>query len=102
MDNSQNNSDVFVKLISLDGPQAYPVRIFFVPAYGSFTLNKITAGNYDVRYRDLDSGHLSRSEAFTLKEIPTEDSIQYSNVTLTLYKVHDGNMHIYDLSEAES
>lgn len=28
VDNSQNDSDVFVKLVSLDGPNAYPVRVF--------------------------------------------------------------------------
>lgn len=101
VDNSQNNSDVFAKLVSLDGPQAYPVRTFFIPAYGSFTLNKVTAGNYDVRYRDLNTGRLSRSESFNLEEIPTDNGIQYSTITMTLYKVRHGNMQVYELSEAE-
>ena len=30
--NSQNDSDVFVKLVSLDSAQAYPVRQFYIPA----------------------------------------------------------------------
>ncbi|MBA3756839.1 MAG: J domain-containing protein [Nitrosomonas sp.] len=33
IDNIQNNSDVFVKLVSLDSPQAYPVRQFYIPSY---------------------------------------------------------------------
>lgn len=101
IDNSQNDSDVFVKLVSLDGEQAYPVRQFFIPAFGSFTLDKVTAGNYDIRYRDLGSGGLSRSEAFNLQELPTYDGVQYSNITMTLYKVRNGNMRTYGLSEAE-
>jgi|SRR3990172_4983534 len=101
VDNSQNDSDVFVKLVSLDGPQAYPVRTFFIPARGSYTLNKVTAGNYDVRYRDLTTGRLSRSEAFILEEVPTYNGTQFSNITMTLYKVLHGNMQTYGLSEAE-
>jgi hypothetical protein len=101
VDNSRNDSDVFVKLVSLDSPQAYPVRQFYIPAFGRFTLNKITAGSYDIRYRDLGNGGLSRSEAFNLEEIETSDGVQYSNITMTLYKVQNGNMQTYSLSEAE-
>jgi hypothetical protein len=101
VDNKQNDSDVFVKLVSLDGKNTYPVRAFFIPARGSFTANRVTAGNYDVRYRDLNSGHLSRSEQFTLEEIQTYDGTQFSNITMTLYKVRYGNMQTYDISEME-
>lgn len=101
VDNSRNDSDVFVKLVSLDSAQAYPVRQFYIPAFGSFTLNKLTAGNYDIRYRDLGNGGLSRSEAFNLEEIPTYNGTQFSNMTMTLYKVQNGNMQTYGLSEAE-
>lgn len=101
IDNSRNDSDVFVKLVSLDSAQAYPVRQFYIPAFGSYTLNKVTAGNYDIRYRDLGNGALSRSEAFILEEIPTHNGTQFSNITMTLYKVSNGNMQTYGLSEAE-
>lgn len=101
VDNSRNDSDVFVKLVSLEGTQAYPVRQFYIPAYSRFTLNKITAGNYDIRYRDLSTGGLSRSEAFSLEEIPTYDGVQYSNMTMTLYKISNGNMQTYGISEGE-
>lgn len=101
IDNAQNDSDVFVKLVSLDGPQAYPVRQFFIPAFSSFTLKKVTAGSYDIRYRDLSSGGLSRSEAFNLKETPTYNGTQFSSMTMTLYKVQNGNMQTHELSETE-
>lgn len=101
VDNSRNASDVFVKLVSLDGAQAYPVRQFYIPAFDSFTLNNVTAGSYDIRYRDLGNGGLSCSESFNVEEISTDDEIQYSNMTMTLYKVKNGNMQTYGLSEAE-
>ncbi len=101
VDNGQNGSDVFGKLVSLDGPRAFPVRIFFIRAHGSFTLSSVTAGKYDIRYRNLDTGGLSRSEAFSLDEIGTYQGTQFSEVTLTLYKVQNGNMQTYGLDEAE-
>ncbi|MFO0699565.1 MAG: DnaJ domain-containing protein [Nitrospira sp.] len=98
VDNSRNDSDVFVKLVSLDGPQPYPVRQFYIPAFGSFTVSNVTAGRYDIRYRDLNTGTLTRSDARTLQENPTYGSTQY---TITLYKVLNGNLHTYGLSEKE-
>lgn len=101
VDNSQNDSDVFVKLVSLGGAKAYPVRQFFIPASGKFTIKKITAGSYDIRYRDIKNGSLSRSEAFNLEETATQNGTQFSNISMTLYKVQNGNMQTYGLSEAE-
>lgn len=101
VDNSRNDSDVFVKLVSLDGEKAFPVRQFYIPAFGSFLVDKVTAGSYDVRYRDLSTGGLSRSEAFKLKEITTYEGTQFSEMTLTLYKVQNGNMQTFDLAETE-
>ena len=101
VDNTRNDSDVFAKLVSLDGARAYPIRVFFIPAHSQFTVNNVAAGNYDVRYRDLASGHLAKSEAFRLQETPTYGGIQYSTLTMTLYRVRHGNMQTYDISEDE-
>ena len=101
VDNSRNDSEVFVKLVSLGGVEAFPVRQFYIPAFGSFTLKKVTAGSYDVRYRDLSSGGLSRSEAITLSEMHTSQGPQFSRMTMTLYKVKNGNMKTFGLAEGE-
>ena len=101
VDNTQNDSDVFVKLVSLDGAQAYPVRQFFIPAFGTFTLEKVTAGSYDVRYRDLTNGGLSRSDAFSIDETTTYEGTEFSRFTMTLYKVRNGNMRTHGLAENE-
>jgi hypothetical protein len=101
IDNGQNNSDVFLKLVSLQGAVARPARQIYIPARSRFTIKNLTAGAYDVRYRDLTSGGLSRSESMTLTETTTSRNIQYSAVTLTLYKVANGNTATYGLSEDE-
>lgn len=61
----------------------------------------VTAGTYDVRYRDLTTGGLSRSESFVLEETQVSGGIQYSQMSLTLYKVQNGNMQTYRLGEDE-
>lgn len=101
VDNSRNDSDVFVKLVSLSTAEAYPVRQFYIPARGTFMAENVTAGTYDVRYRDLTTGGLSRSESFVLEETRVSGGIQYSQMSLTLYKVQNGNMETYRLGEDE-
>lgn len=101
VDNEQNESSVFVKLVSLDGANAYPVRQFYIPERSSFTLRKVTAGNYDIRYRDLSTGGLARSESFDVHETRTGKGIEYSDITMTLYKVEGGTFETYDLAESE-
>jgi len=101
VDNSQNNSAVFVKLISLDGSTAYPVRQFYIPAFGGFILRDVSKGNYDIRYRDLSNGGLSRSETFNVEEIETSEGKQFSNITMTLYKMQNGNFKTYPIPESD-
>jgi hypothetical protein len=40
----------------------------FIRAHETFTVQNIRAGKYDVRYQNLDSGSLSRIDAFDLKQ----------------------------------
>jgi hypothetical protein len=101
VDNGQNDSDVFVKLVSLSGANAYAVRQFYIPAGRRFTLEDVRQGTYDIRYLDLSSGARSRSEQFSLTETRTDRGIHYSELTLTLYKVRNGNMHMYPLADDE-
>ena len=101
IDNSRNNSDVFVKLVSIDSAKAFPVRQFFVTAFGTFTVNKVRAGNYDVRYKDLNLGSISKSEPFELTETPTNGGVEYSTMSMTLYKIQDGNMETTTSAESD-
>ncbi|MGO4715259.1 J domain-containing protein [Bradyrhizobium sp. 2TAF24] len=86
VDNSRNDADVFVKLVSSDGENASAVRQFFIPAGRSFTLGSIRQGIYEIRYKDLNSGVRFRSDTFTLTDSRTSSAIGHSRATLTLYK----------------
>lgn len=101
VDNTQNDSEVFVKLVSIRDNKSHPVRVFYIPKFETFKINNVDAGLYDIRYRDLTTGGLARSESFTLEEISTYSGTQYSDMTMTLYKVRNGNMRTYGLSESE-
>lgn len=100
VDNTQNDSDIFVKLYWLNGGTV-PVRHFFIPAHSSFSLENVNIGTYDVRYKDLSTGMKYRTEEFQLEEIDTGDGIQYSDLSLTIYKVQNGNMETYDIDESQ-
>ena len=99
VDNTGNDTDVFVKLFDLNAPHPSAVRVFFLKAGGKFGVKDIRVGTYDVRYRSLNSGYLAKSEKFELTEREEERGIRYSNISMTLYKVLNGNMQTYSISE---
>lgn len=101
IDNSSNSTDMFVKLVALDSNKTVPVRHAFISANQSFTMNRIKAGRYDVRYMDLSDGSLSRSESFVLEEIHDLDGTRFSVTKMTLYKIANGNMQTYSLAPSE-
>jgi curved DNA-binding protein CbpA len=101
VDNTRNASDIHGKLVAVDNPVDSPVREFFIPAGQKFEITRIRAGSYDVRYRDLETGALSKSEQFILTERATQNGRQFSNITMTLYKVTDGNMQTFRIQEGE-
>ena len=101
IDNSQNSSDVFVALNYLDGQQPNPVRLILIKANYQLKITGIKTGRYDVRYKDLTSGGISKSEAFDLYEFPSQTGTEYSNITMTLYTVQNGNMHTSTIGENE-
>lgn len=101
VDNDQNSNDVFVKLVAIGVKSTEPVRQFFIPAHGEFEARNLEAGEYDIRYMDLDDGSLARSESFSLKQMEEVGGTRFSNITMTLYKVRNGNMQTYPLLPSE-
>lgn len=101
IDNTHNGSDVHLKLYALDHSPPVAARHVFIKAGDIFTFRNIKAGNYDVRYRDLRNAGISKSEGFKLQEIHENSVTKYSEITLTLYKIQNGNTRMSDISEAE-
>jgi curved DNA-binding protein CbpA len=101
IDNSQNDSDVFLKLVWHGPDKHIAVRLMFIKGGDVFKLEAIERGEYDLRYQDLDSGAMNRSRNFTLEEIEETDGIRYSTVTITLYKVRGGNSPMHEIPEED-
>lgn len=101
IDNSRNTEAVFGKLYYLDGSKLEAVRHFYIPGGGGLNLRDISPGNYDVRYKGLQNGSISKSETILMEEYEDYDSLRFSEITMTLYKVSNGNMQTYSISESE-
>ena len=93
IDNTQNREPVYVRLWMVSPSR--PVRAFTIASNGSFTLNNLTPGTYELRYkylyenREAESG--AKSQSFNLTQYETETGTRYSVTTITLYKVSNGN-----------
>jgi hypothetical protein len=101
VDNTRNDSDVYVKLFGLNTKEPAAVRHFLIKSHEEFKIADIRPGRYDIRYRNHDSGLASKTEVFELKETRVENVIRYSDITLTLYKIAGGNMRIQEITDEE-
>ena len=99
--NTLSDSGVFVKLISLNQAKAYPVRVCFIPKHSQFQFEKVSQGRYDVRYQNLTTGSILKSQPFTLTETTTESGTQFDKYSLTLYTVLNGNTHTETIDESQ-
>lgn len=93
IDNTGNEEPVYVRLWSQNPSK--PVRTFYVAARDRFTLRKLNPGFYELRYKylyeDKEAERGVKSESFELNEKESYDGIRYSVLTITLYKVRNGN-----------
>jgi len=101
LDNSKNSTDAFVKIVSVSETAPRVVRSIFLQASDRFTVNNLRAGNYEIRYQNLDTGILMRSEVFALEESAIASGTRYSTVTLTLRSRPDETMNTFSLAPEE-
>lgn len=99
IDNSQNDSDVYVKLFNISGQ--YVSRNFLVKAYDKYKIVDINQGNYTVKAKFLNDCSFTESEEFEIKENQIYDGVEYSNISMTLYKVANGNLDTKSIDENE-
>ena len=97
IDNTQNSSDAFVKIVSVGESEPKVVRNVFIQAADRFTVSNLRAGTYELRYQNLDSGQMLRSEVFALEESAIASGMRYSTVTLTLHSRADESMNTFAL-----
>jgi curved DNA-binding protein CbpA len=101
IDNTKNDADVFVKLVHITDQKAFPVRHLFIPKGESAKTGNLKPGQYDVRYQDFSTGSFVKTEAFELVEVREADGVRFSEISMTLYKVRDGNMQTQQIPESE-
>lgn len=91
VDNRQGGRDAVAR-IYLNG-QKPAVRSMYVKHGETFKAEAILPGTYVFRYRFIGSEDTFESDkSFQLTQTETETGTRYSNVTVTLFKVKDGNM----------
>lgn len=87
LDNSANPSDVYAKLYAHREARPFAVRWVFVKGNSSFVLGELRPGRYEVRYRDLDNGVVTRSEPFELREGSVAEGTRFTAARIPLQKV---------------
>lgn len=91
VDNRQGGRDAVAR-IYLNG-QKPAVRSMYVKHGETFKAEAILPDTYVFRYRFIGSEDTFESDkSFQLAQTETETGTRYSNVTVTLFKVKDGNM----------
>jgi hypothetical protein len=100
-DNSDGESDVFARLVCLEYEGALTARHFFVPAHTRFVLTDVTAGTYDIRYRELSSNALWRSSYFRARETVTATGKEFSDLEISPASERNGRAARYPLMESE-
>jgi hypothetical protein len=93
IDNSKGGGDAVVRLYR-DG-KTPAARSMFVKNGETFTAEAVAPGAYRLRYRYIGSEDtFEADETFTLAESKTETGTRFSRMTVTLYKVANGNMTV--------
>jgi hypothetical protein len=110
IDNRKNGSDVIVKLYDVGASPPTPARVIFLQAGDRLKMETIDAGQYDLRYQDLNSGSRFGSESFRLTEGhettrrddgATVRKSQASDDTITLYTTPEGRFKFREIGPGE-
>ena len=100
MDNSTGDRDAIARLYL--GGKKPAARSMYIKLGEKFTSKSLEPGTYTMRYRFIGSTDTFEAEnPFALSESKTETGRRFSNVTVTLYKVRDGNMKSIKVSADE-
>jgi hypothetical protein len=86
LDNSANSSDVYLKLYAYRDARSFTVRWVYVKGGDAFTVRDLRPGRYEIRYRDLDNGIVTRSEPFELRENTVAEGTRITAVRIPLVK----------------
>jgi hypothetical protein len=100
-DNSGGQSDLFVKLIDLDQKPATAARVGFVKAKDELSFFRVKPGQYDIRYKNLDSGVIKKSPPFEVTLKKTSRGEEYMGWTVPLYEDFKGTTYHAEIYDGE-
>lgn len=101
IDNTSGGADVYVKLCRASKEACNGLRHVFIPQGSTFTMLDVAPADYDIRYRNLTTGQISRSEPIEIREQETSEGTRYSVFRLTLYTVSGGNASFTTIPEEQ-
>lgn len=101
IDNSKNDSDIYLKLVYHNTNDEKTVRHCFIKLGGKFVIVDLKPGFYSIKYQVISTGEVFKSEGFDLRETKTREGVKFSEVSLTLFKVRDGNFNTKRISPDE-
>ncbi len=96
--NAKGESDVYLKLISVDDNKPSAVRHVFIKAKSDFTIENLATGKYEVQYLDLVAGLAGKSEMFSVEETKTDIGIKSTSLKVTLQTAVNGVMKVQNVS----
>lgn len=99
VDNSKGQSNIYIKLSLPSEGKAPGIREAYIPAGSTFKMNKIEPGTYVIKYKDIKTGCNSKSDPFNVEENRTYQGVEFSEITLTIYTIYNGNMNFERLPE---
>lgn len=102
VDNTRGQNDLLVKLVRRDAPQPTAVRVVVVRAGKTFPLKRVGPARYDMRYLNLDTGSIYRTDEFEVTAKKRSDGgVEYMGWTVPLYRVFDGTEQHDEITAAE-
>lgn len=99
VDNKSGDADAIAR-IYLNGDKP-AIRQIYIKVGESFTAKELAPGNYVLRYRFIGSKNTFEADKlFGLQETATDAGTRYSNVTVTLFKVANGNIKVKQVADS--
>ncbi len=81
-----------------DGAQ---VRTFYVPAHADFTLMSLNPGEYDLRFRNLATGRIYKTRAFSMKESGNGLGVEYTTLSLRITRSGCESLDAMEIAEQD-
>lgn len=99
VNNTKNDNDVYLKLISIENNKTTTVRHLFVKGKTEFKIENLSTGKYEIQYMDLAAGLVGRSIVFSMEESKNELGLSKgTNLGVNLRTAVNGVLNVENVS----